>query len=497
MQAGCRPGSGGIERRPAFKFGAGEPITLPMSRFDFQKIVEQLPVVVYVDSLDARSSCQYISPQISALLGYTQAEWSADPDLYLARVHPDDRDRIRSEIAQRNQRGVSLEHSDYRMIARDGRIVWIRDEEIVVHDEAGRPAAVHGYLQDVTARKQDTFRLELLADVLSFAAEELGPQEIISRTADRLSDAFGIVNVTFVELAEGNVAVPRYTTNPNGLPLLMPMIPQAFEPLEHGPLVIDDVRAEPWLESAWPVLEANGVRSAVDVPLRRNGEIVAVLWFNGSEPRRWSPEEVRALTEIAAQLAVVLERSEEREQRLAAERDLRSRDAILEAVSRSAARLLAEPSWRDAAPSLLQELGEAAGVSRAYLFEVLSEPHEPMVVSQRFEWVAAGIRPEIDNADLQSFSLADWGLDRLERVLRSSQTFAETREDASEAERSLFDSGEIRSLLIVPIVADDECWGTIGFDDCVVEREWGAAVSKTSSGLRRLSEHPTTITCGC
>src|SRR5688500_4399098 len=147
-----------------------------MSRFDFQKIVEQLPVVVYVDHLDARSSCQYISPQILALLGYTQAEWSAEPDLYLARVHPDDRGKVRGEIARRNEFGVSFEHTDYRMIARDGRIVWIRDEEIVVHDESGRPAAVHGYLQDVTARKQDTCRLELLAYVLSLAAEELAPQ---------------------------------------------------------------------------------------------------------------------------------------------------------------------------------------------------------------------------------------------------------------------------------------------------------------------------------
>ena len=457
-----------------------------MSRFDFQKIVEQLPVVVYVDGLDARSSCQYISPQIMSLLGYTQEEWVADLDLYMNAIHPEDRERIQNDIAQRNERGVSLDHEDYRMVGRDGRTVWVRDEEIVVHDESGRPTAVHGYLQDITARKQDTFRLELLAFVLSLAAEELGPQEIISRTADRLSEAFGIVNVTFVEVSPGNVVNPRYTTNPKGLPRAMPMIPEAFEPLETGPLVIEDVLAEPWLESVWPILEENGVRSAVDVPLRRNGEIVAVLWFNASEPRRWSAAEVRALTEIAAQLGVVLERSEEREQRLAAERDLRSRDAILEAVSRSAARLLAEPSWRDAAHSLLQELGEAMGVSRAYLFEVLSKRDEPMVVSQRFEWVAEGIQPELDNHDFQGFSLADWGLGRMESMLRRNETFTETRLHAPEEEQPLFESGEIRSILVVPILVDDECWGTIGFDDCVVERQWSAAevdVLRTAASL--------------
>jgi signal transduction histidine kinase len=441
-----------------------------VSHFDFQELVEHLPLVVYVDELDDRSSPLYISPQIAKLLGYSPAEWVADPDLYVTSIHPEDRERVLREISIRNEQGTAVDHADYRMFTRDGRSVGIRDDEIVVQGTA------QGYLQDVTARTHSTIRLELLAYVLSLAAEELSPQELISRTADKLSEAFGIGKVTFVELAAGNLVTPRYTTDPKGLPLVMPMIPEAFEPLAAGPVVIDDVLDEPWLEPVWPVLAANDVRSAVDVPLWRNGEIVAVLWFNSPEPRHWAPEEVRALTEIAAQLAVVLERSEEREQRFAAERDLRSRDAILEAISRAATELLAEPDWHGSAPSLLEALGRSVSASRAYIFENGVGPDGVTVVtSQRFEWAVEGIRSELDNEAMQEMAFAAVGLERFEHVCSRDELFAGIVSGFAPEERPIFEAQGVLSIMTVPIFAGGLWWGFIGFDDCVREREWTAA----------------------
>ena len=53
-----------------------------MTRFDFEELVERLPLVVYVDKLDDKSSPLYISPQIATLMGYSQEEWLGDPDLF-------------------------------------------------------------------------------------------------------------------------------------------------------------------------------------------------------------------------------------------------------------------------------------------------------------------------------------------------------------------------------------------------------------------------------
>ena len=87
---------------------------------------------------------------------------------------------------QRGLTGLETMFLDYRLIARDGRVVWIRDDEIVVTDADGRPAAAQGYMQDVTDRRQDSLRLELLVGILSLAAEETPPDEIVAHAAERL-----------------------------------------------------------------------------------------------------------------------------------------------------------------------------------------------------------------------------------------------------------------------------------------------------------------------
>ena len=162
-----------------------------MARFDFEELVERLPLVVYVDKLDDKSSPLYISPQIANLMGYSQEEWLADPDLFTASLHPDDRERVLAYLVERNAglSGSTTMFLDYRLIARDGRVVWIRDDEIVVLDEAGRPTAAQGYMQDVTERRHDSRRLELLVGILSLAADETPPDEIVAAAAQNLAAA--------------------------------------------------------------------------------------------------------------------------------------------------------------------------------------------------------------------------------------------------------------------------------------------------------------------
>ena len=73
-----------------------------MPRFDFQEIVERLPLVVYIDELDELSSPLYVSTEIERLLGYTRDEWLANPELFSRSLHPDDRERLLAEIEVRN-----------------------------------------------------------------------------------------------------------------------------------------------------------------------------------------------------------------------------------------------------------------------------------------------------------------------------------------------------------------------------------------------------------
>ena len=94
-----------------------------MERFNFQALVEHLPLVVYIDELDERCTPLYISPQILRLLGWSQDEWLADPDLFVNSVHPEDREHVRHEVAARNTTGAASHEAEYRLIARDGSTV--------------------------------------------------------------------------------------------------------------------------------------------------------------------------------------------------------------------------------------------------------------------------------------------------------------------------------------------------------------------------------------
>ena len=118
----------------------------------FRTLVEQLPLVVYVDAIDDESSNIYSSPQVEALLGYSLAEWRHDRTLFVRILHPEDRERVlEAHRSAHTGEGLSLE---YRLIARDGSLVWVHDEARTIVGPLGEPVALQGYLLDVTARKE-------------------------------------------------------------------------------------------------------------------------------------------------------------------------------------------------------------------------------------------------------------------------------------------------------------------------------------------------------
>ena len=99
----------------------------------FRTLVEAIPAVVYLDLLDEESTNVYTSPQAEAMFGYPMSEWEADARKWIALLHPDDRDRVLTEQAAQ----VSAPDrfvSEYRMIAKDGRVVWVHDEAVPLAD---------------------------------------------------------------------------------------------------------------------------------------------------------------------------------------------------------------------------------------------------------------------------------------------------------------------------------------------------------------------------
>jgi PAS domain S-box-containing protein len=119
----------------------------------FRSLIENIPIVTYMNSSEEPFTSIYMSPQVEALLGYTPKEWAASPELAWDRIHPDDRERMHELAHEARKQGIPT-RSEFRFVARDGRIVSVLDQTIPVRDEEGTILCHQGFLLDVTEQKQ-------------------------------------------------------------------------------------------------------------------------------------------------------------------------------------------------------------------------------------------------------------------------------------------------------------------------------------------------------
>jgi two-component system, sensor histidine kinase and response regulator len=121
----------------------------------YRALVEQIPAITYTEIEDESSPIGYrdvyLSPQVESILGYSPFEWQADPELWVRTMHPDDRDRVTEDDRKSDETGAFT--SEYRMIARDGRVVWFRDKATVVEDPVAGVRFWQGVMLDVTEQK--------------------------------------------------------------------------------------------------------------------------------------------------------------------------------------------------------------------------------------------------------------------------------------------------------------------------------------------------------
>lgn len=122
---------------------------LAVFQIDYCALLEKVPGVTYITALDETESRLYISPQIEKMLGFPLSEWFTNPQLWFKQIYPDDRKRVLDDFYRSHKNGKPF-RSEYRLIARDGRIVWVRDEGIVLKDKDGNPRFIQGFMYDVS-----------------------------------------------------------------------------------------------------------------------------------------------------------------------------------------------------------------------------------------------------------------------------------------------------------------------------------------------------------
>lgn len=116
----------------------------------YRTLVEQIPLATYINTIGLPLTTEYMSPRAEAMLGFPASDW-LQPDFFFTRLHPDDHDRVFAEVERTHATGDDF-RLEYRLIAADGRTVWVHDETVAVRNSEYQPLFFQGFLIDVSDR---------------------------------------------------------------------------------------------------------------------------------------------------------------------------------------------------------------------------------------------------------------------------------------------------------------------------------------------------------
>lgn len=221
------------------------------------------------------------------------------------------------------------------------------------------------------------------------------------------------------------------------------------------------------------------VQSWLAIPLKTRGQIIGLIALDGMEKNQFTLRHAQLAAIFANQVAIALDNSvlfaglqAELSERKQVEINLRQRESILAVVAEAANLLLKSPDWKLEIDSILKNLGTTINASHAYICENRLQADGTPVSSMIFEWTAPGFSSDLGNPMYQNVPLREPDFELWYEIMDSGVPYIGDAAHISPEDMEFQVARGMKSLLDVPIFVDGAWWGTIGFDDMVVAREW-------------------------
>ena len=302
---------------------------LRVSEERYRTLVEQIPAIVYLDNIvDGVGRTIFVSPQVESILGVRVEDWlERGMEIWASHLHPDDREYAVSNYLRFVREGGDY-NCEYRMVRDDGRVVWLRDQGVIIE---GRPMRqMHGLIHDITASKQAEESLRQRVQEL----ETLHTVSAVMRAAQTLEEALARL------LDE---ALASLDTNAGAILLHYPASDDLrdvvtrgwFTDLQTVPIAVgvgvagtvfssgQSYCVDEFLRDELPAASSRSRMPAkwggACVPIRSGEHAVGVLFVSMRLPRTITPEQMRlieSLSEIAGATIHRIRLHEETVQRL-------------------------------------------------------------------------------------------------------------------------------------------------------------------------------------
>lgn len=338
-----------IYQRFTIKLIQKEQYRALLSETRYQSFIENIPAVTYINDLSVEAKTTYISPQIDKFLGYDQKEFLDDSLLWTKIIHPDDYDGVMAENKKSTETLEDFKF-EYRLIAKDGHIVWIKDEANIVYDELGQPEYWLGIWSDISAIKdaenlqlsafesltRRTNQLQTASEVSHAATSILNLDELLSEVVELIRSHFDYYYVgLFLADKDFTVLTLRAATGEIGKKLI-----QVEHSLEIGNTSMvgwsaENNKARIALDVGQEAIRFKNellplTRSEIALPLRSRGRVIGVMTFQSEKESAFTDSDITALQTMCDQIANAIATASLFDERANLIKELESKNAELE-----------------------------------------------------------------------------------------------------------------------------------------------------------------------
>lgn len=444
---------------------------------------------------DGSVTDQWTSGAFESITGYAPQEY-INRGGWRSILHPEDREQDDQDMANlyANQKVAT----EVRIIRKDGEVRWVRSYGHPKWDDGhDRLLGIYGAVQDITERKQVESELRRRAEEVSLLyrlgmtlsggnnlyqalrafVEELKQVMTVDAFHIGLYDAEADIfsYSLFLNMDQDVLPPPRKLQESPGLTW---EVISKRETLYLGNVADPKTREEHnivWVMNA-PIL------SYIGIPLLLQERVIGVMSVQSVRANAYTPDQVRLLETIAAQVSITIEKlglldqlQQELAERKRAEAELRQRETIMDAVAISAELLFKELDWRAQVNAMLERLGESIHASHAYLFENHQKEDGRILTSMRYEWTAPGFESDLGDSRFTEVYLGEDDLESWYVNMSRGVPFIGDKKHLIKSDFDYILSRGMKAVLDVPIFLDGQWWGSIGFDEMEYERVWSNA----------------------
>jgi PAS domain S-box-containing protein len=300
------------------------------SQEQLQYLLASSPVILYRCQALGKYGATFISENVRQQFGYSPEHFTSNPDFWRDRIHPDDQERVFSELRHLFDTG---HHShEYRFLHQDGKYRWVRDDLRLIRDTAGNPLEMVGSWLDITRQKELEIERQQTALVLQ---QQVKLQRLVMEIAQRIRQSLElkeILQTTVTEVRQflkvDRVLIFRFESDWRGK-VAVESVAEGWTPII-STTIFDPCFRDNYIEpfrSGWVTAKSDiytadispchlellaqfQVRANLVVPILQGEHLWGLLIAHHcTEPREWQPLEIDLLQQLATQVGIAIRQS--------------------------------------------------------------------------------------------------------------------------------------------------------------------------------------------